>query len=182
MGFAKVTINSSITRMSGFPQETQYYTLSFIDQRLDEFNISAAHDSSTTKYAYISDKHIQSVETMTKTQAKTIQDFHFDTHGNLIKLIRHGENNRLTTTTYHYDDKGFLLKKRSSESFNNINYETDAKGNILKEIYADNSGYNLFIYEKGELYAINFYNENSKYMGGMIFKKPISFKTLMLLE
>ena len=75
VSMAKVTYNSSITRMQGFPQETQHYMLTFKDDRLQELNITAAHDTTFSKYTHISDTHVQSIETMQKSQEKSIQDF-----------------------------------------------------------------------------------------------------------
>lgn len=187
---SKITTNTARTAMTGMPEETQYFNFTFKDNKLQEYNTSSHYENTQCDINYIDETHIDVIEHIIKKgenkEKATIstRKLLFDTQGKLIKLSSHAlDNPKLKIEyTYHYDKNAFLVSKISSDKSNDIRYETNSKGLIVKEIYDDNSGFNLFIYEDEKVKAINFYDEKDIYLGAMIFTDPMSIKNLMLME
>ena len=187
---SKITTNTAKTAMADMPEETQYFNFTFKDDKLQEYNTSSHYETTQCNINYIDKTHIDVVEVMVKKDEQkeepttSTRKLLFDTKGKLIKLSTHNLDDPSLSVeyNYNYDKNGFLLSKISSDKSNDIRYETNKKGQIIKEIYDDNSGFNLFIYENDKVKAINFYDEKNIYLGAMIFTDPMSLQNLMLME
>lgn len=187
---SRTTTNSATTIMSGMPEETQSFTFTFKGGKLQEYQTNSAYENTQYEINRIDDTHVNVVERMTKkdedkeSTITTTRQLLFDTKGKLIKLTTHELENpsHIIEYTYNYDNNGSLVSKVSSDKSNDLQYQTNSKGQIIKEIYDDKSGFNLFIYEEDKVKAINFYDEQNNYIGAMIFKKAISIENLMLME
>jgi len=183
----KITTNSAVDSMVGLSDASRNYHFTFIDGKLRDFNISSSDEDSSSIVHYIDDRHINIDETIynkeTQTKNSSTRHFLYDSKGRLISLsVIDSDTKKPIIYDYFYNHKGFLSKRSSSDHVNDIKYETNDKGQIIKEIYSDQSGFNLFIYNEGKLKSINFHDDRGKYYGSMTFKKPIKSETLMLLE
>jgi len=185
---AKITHNTAVDTIVDEPKETINYHFTFKGDKLLDFNTSGNREMSTNVFTYIDATHVDLKETIVDRDSNKsetlIRHFLYDDTGRLLSVTspeRFGPK-RIVTTNYSYNEKGFISRKSSQYHDGDIRYETDDQGRIIKEVYQDHSGFNLFIYEEGGLKALNFYDDRNKFFGSLIFKKPISQKTLMLLE
>lgn len=185
------TTTTATTIMTDMPEETQSFSFILKDNKLHSYTTKSHYENTTYTIDYIDDTHVHVTEKMTQKNEEgqastttTTRKLLFDTHARLIKITAHELDNpsHIVEYTYHYDKDGLLVSKTSSDKSNDIHYETNSNGDILKEIYNDKSGYNLFIYEEGKVKAINFYDEQNNYIGAMLFKEPMSLRNLMLME